>query len=280
MESVAPKENLRRRRLSAPERRLHLIDVASRLFAFKGLHGVTTKEIAEAAGVSEPVLYQHFKSKEQIYEALESLCDKQKVHVHKACIHTPPGIDGLILVTYILTASIPMCMEPGSRFGTKSVESDILLRLMGYSFLEDGRFSRTMIKACLGGVYDYWQESYCEAMASGHIASALTDEAPVWLSYQFMVGAGLFSRPAEPLGIGFEQSSEQTMRSLVIFILRGMGVKDDVIKSQIDWDALRLAFESIGRKGPPETTGAESKQIRPEQLSYRRKSRSQPKTQA
>jgi AcrR family transcriptional regulator len=57
-------------RMSAAERRRHLIAVSLRLFATRGFSGTTTKAIAEAAGVSEAIIFHHFKGKEDLYEAI------------------------------------------------------------------------------------------------------------------------------------------------------------------------------------------------------------------
>ena len=59
-----------RMRLSAPERRSQLLAVAGRLFAEQGYHGLSMEQLADAAGVSKPVLYQHFPSKGSLYRAL------------------------------------------------------------------------------------------------------------------------------------------------------------------------------------------------------------------
>lgn len=60
-------------RLPAARRRRQLLDVAFDRFATKGFHTTTMAEIAEAAGVTKPVLYQHFQSKRRLY--LELLDD-------------------------------------------------------------------------------------------------------------------------------------------------------------------------------------------------------------
>jgi AcrR family transcriptional regulator len=60
-------------RLSAPHRRRQLLDVALGRFAANGFHATSMEEIAEAAGVTKPVLYQHFRSKRGLY--LELLDD-------------------------------------------------------------------------------------------------------------------------------------------------------------------------------------------------------------
>ncbi len=56
-----------RGRMSGKERRAQLVDVGRRLFAEKGLEGTSVEEIAAKAGVSKPVVYEHFGGKEGLY---------------------------------------------------------------------------------------------------------------------------------------------------------------------------------------------------------------------
>jgi AcrR family transcriptional regulator len=58
------------RRLSAEARRAQLLDVARAVFAADGYHGAAMEQIASSAGVTKPVLYQHFESKKELYLAL------------------------------------------------------------------------------------------------------------------------------------------------------------------------------------------------------------------
>src|SRR4030088_2423479 len=60
-------------RLPAPRRRRQLLDVAVEVFAERGFHGTSMDDVADADGVTKPVLYQHFSSKRQLY--LELLDD-------------------------------------------------------------------------------------------------------------------------------------------------------------------------------------------------------------
>src|SRR5450432_491436 len=57
-------------RLKAPQRRQQLIDVATKLFAKTGYEATTTAAIAQAAGITEPILYRHFKSKQELFIAI------------------------------------------------------------------------------------------------------------------------------------------------------------------------------------------------------------------
>jgi AcrR family transcriptional regulator len=63
-----------RQRLPAARRRSQLLEVALERFAAEGFHGTSMEEIADAAGVTKPVLYQHFGSKRTLYlELLETV---------------------------------------------------------------------------------------------------------------------------------------------------------------------------------------------------------------
>jgi AcrR family transcriptional regulator len=68
--TAARRDGTARRRLSAAERRGRILDAATGLFAARGYAGAPIDGIARAAGVSPPVLYDHFPSKLALYEAV------------------------------------------------------------------------------------------------------------------------------------------------------------------------------------------------------------------
>src|SRR5216683_3505171 len=57
-------------RLPRLARRRQLLDAAMEVFVARGYHAAAMDEIAERAGVSKPVLYQHFPGKLDLYLAL------------------------------------------------------------------------------------------------------------------------------------------------------------------------------------------------------------------
>ncbi|WP_237687374.1 TetR/AcrR family transcriptional regulator [Arthrobacter jiangjiafuii] len=57
-------------RLPREERRRQLLSAAQEVFVSNGFHGAAMDDIAEAAQVSKPVLYQHFPGKRELYLAL------------------------------------------------------------------------------------------------------------------------------------------------------------------------------------------------------------------
>lgn len=58
---------VKRVRMTAQERREQLVGVACSLFAEKGYEATSIEEIADRAGVSKPVVYQHFGGKQGVY---------------------------------------------------------------------------------------------------------------------------------------------------------------------------------------------------------------------
>jgi AcrR family transcriptional regulator len=60
----------KRKRMKADERRQEIIRAAMEVFARNGFGGSTTREIAENAGISEAMIYSHFRNKEDLYTAI------------------------------------------------------------------------------------------------------------------------------------------------------------------------------------------------------------------
>ena len=69
-ESAARKPVRRGERLPRGERREQLLEAASDVFVDRGFHAAGMDEIADRAGVSKPVLYQHFSSKLDLFLAV------------------------------------------------------------------------------------------------------------------------------------------------------------------------------------------------------------------
>ncbi len=59
-----------RKRLTLDQRRIKILAAATRIFAHKGYDGASMSGIATAAGVTKPVLYDHFASKDALFETL------------------------------------------------------------------------------------------------------------------------------------------------------------------------------------------------------------------
>lgn len=77
-------------RLPAARRRRQLLDTALAVFAERGFHGTAMNDIADAAGVTKPVLYQHFRSKRELYrEVLDDVGGRLEETIAKAAAGAP-----------------------------------------------------------------------------------------------------------------------------------------------------------------------------------------------
>jgi AcrR family transcriptional regulator len=89
--------NSRPARLPRDQRRIQLLDAASQVFASKGYHAAAMDDIADAAGVSKPVLYQHFPSKLDLYLALlDQSCYRLVEVLEEALASTDDNADRVI----------------------------------------------------------------------------------------------------------------------------------------------------------------------------------------
>jgi AcrR family transcriptional regulator len=59
-----------RHRLSSQQRRAVILDSAVRVFAERGYHAASIAQIARMAGITKPVIYHHFASKQELHGAV------------------------------------------------------------------------------------------------------------------------------------------------------------------------------------------------------------------
>ena len=77
-------------RLPAARRRTQLLATALELFAERGYHSTSMDDIADAAGVTKPVLYQHFSAKKALFvELLDDVGRQLLEAIADATVHAP-----------------------------------------------------------------------------------------------------------------------------------------------------------------------------------------------
>src|SRR5919202_5903609 len=96
----APPVTRRTARLPRGARRLQLLRAAQDVFVAQGFHAAAMDDIADRAGVSKPVLYQHFPGKRELYLALlEQHVDELTERVREAMSGTDDNrerVDGAV----------------------------------------------------------------------------------------------------------------------------------------------------------------------------------------
>ncbi len=143
--------------MAGDQRRRQILRVAVSLFSRQGFGGTTTKKIAEAAGVSEAMVFRHFANKEELYTAILDL---------KAC--SGDAIDPELMVAEALRRKDDRAVFEGLAFGALQYhESDPeFQRLLLHSALEGHQLAQMFFEKFVRRVYEflgaYIQERQCD----------------------------------------------------------------------------------------------------------------------
>ena len=126
-------------RMSGEQRRTAIIAAAQRVFVEKGFHGTTTRQLAEAAGVSEALLFKHFPGKEALYRAIQMSCFKEEgSRVHEWVQSLEPSTSALVFLVHDLVSHV---------LGGQTEEGErSFLRLVLRSLMDEGEFARLAIR--------------------------------------------------------------------------------------------------------------------------------------
>jgi AcrR family transcriptional regulator len=218
-------------RLDSDERRKAIVTAAVPLFARKGFAGTTTKELAEAAGISEGLLFRHFPSKKHLYgEILQLGCEGDPALERLAALE--PSTATLVHMIHFMVRYFLLGV------GIEPTEMDTRLRLVLHSFLEDGEYARELFDRIFERVHPLFAAALDAAMTAGDlkpgpIASAnrfwFSQHVAAMVAFVFLPGRSSIAYEGQPAAL-VEQASW--------FILRGIGMKDAAIAAGLSADAL------------------------------------------
>ena len=224
-----------RSKLSSKERRAAIIKAVRRLFADKGFHGTTTRELAEAAGVSEALLFKHFPTKEALYSAmLHACCSAKDSSVVERLQALEPSASSLVLLVHHFIA---LLVEEGR---PDEEEQEIHHRLMLRSLLADGEFARFYLERAIACWVKKIEECLKAAIAAGEaVTSPVQPRLASWFFEHLGSTIRSHLRPAKP-AVDYGASRKQLVEQAVWFVLRGMGLTDETIRRYYNPKALRL----------------------------------------
>ena len=161
-----------RRKVPRAEREAQLLGVAMPLFAARGFHGVSVDEVAAGAGVTKPMVYAYFGSKEGLFEAcVERAADGLVGALERsAAIHVDPEQrmwHGLVTVLRFVEEhreAWRILYGAGSPFtGPATRSSEAMARLITDEFLDTARTSGMQVAAA----------PHMEALAHAFVASTI-----------------------------------------------------------------------------------------------------------
>jgi TetR/AcrR family transcriptional regulator, transcriptional repressor of aconitase len=222
--------------MTAQDRKLAIVKAALPLFARKGFAETTTRELARAAGVSEPLLYKHFPSKEALYTEIQNYSCQATDTVAQRLADLKPSASTLVHLVYFLMRALVLGRPAGT------IEWDTRHRLMLKSFLEDGTFARLVYKNRFGCFCSQMEASLTAAVRAGDaVPSPVTKSNSALFAHHIGAWLALVHLPKKPT-TDYKVSREELMNQVVWFALRGMGLTDKAIATHYNPKALALSF--------------------------------------
>ena len=228
----------RKTRLSAQERRASILGAAIPLFAAHGFAETTTRMIATAAGVSEALLYRHFRDKEAIFGEIKSFCCHQPDHYTEVIGRLEPSTSTLVHSLQFLMSLI--LLDQPQVGEADRLERDYIPRLLTRSILENGTFARIFYETHI----KIWQSKWEQCVAASQEAGEMIDTGvPAanrwWFAHHIAVAIRLMHLPPDPV-VDYDAPLPQLLDQAMRFALHGFGLTEAAIRTHYNPGALAL----------------------------------------
>ncbi len=144
-------------RLSGEERRRRIVEAAVDLFSRRGFRGTTTREIAEAAGISEAMIFKHFATKQELYSAIIEAKSMTEELVARAATAASAKDDAGVLRAVGLTMLEQTEKDP------------TLMRLLLFSALEGHELSDIFFESRVKRLHEFLSSYIGARVAEGQL---------------------------------------------------------------------------------------------------------------
>jgi TetR/AcrR family transcriptional regulator, transcriptional repressor of aconitase len=222
--------------MSCDERKESIVRAALPLFARQGFARTTTRQLADAAGISEALLYKHFPSKESLYAEIQAYGCKGCDPGLNRIIELEPSTSTLVyIIYYVMRANI---------LGRKceNMDHETRHRLVLNSCLEDGTFTRLLF-------HNHFAENMNRIISCLDAAERAGDLIPspasaqnrLLFSHHLATMIATVQLPKQPV-IDYGTSNLELVNQVVWFALRGLGLNDSAINRYFDPKAFALFF--------------------------------------
>jgi len=208
-------------RLKQADRRRSILEAATAAFAAKGFDGARTREIAESAGISEALLYQHFPSKRALHEAVLERLAREQDHNFSVLQLPEPSTRGLV---EMLWRYFDACVHlvPGS-------PAAVGQRMLLLSLAGDGQHAKTIYGRGQEIGADAFDAALRAAASEGNLDRVAVDPKNAWNFLEHvgsMISSGSLSGAS---AIPYAGSKRKLVREAVLFCGRGLGLKESAI---------------------------------------------------
>lgn len=143
------------KRLTGEARREQIIRNATELFARHGFRGVTMRQLATKAGISEAMIYHHFPSKEALYDAMLQHKIESSKHLFYPVEAAKSKQDKVVLETIV------------GNFLKEHAKDNSFLRMSLYSALDGHQFARKIVRGPMQEFFEFLSSYLADRMENG-----------------------------------------------------------------------------------------------------------------
>lgn len=225
--------------LTGEERRRSIIKAARPLFAERGFHGTSVREIAKAANVSEALIYKHFPSKEALFNELLDY-SREILRIGFTVLDALEyGTQTLVIMIFTVVELI-MLDVPGRIPDQKMHE-----RLQFQSLMGDTVFARSHFRMLQDNWADTVNACFEAAMEAGDIEeSPISPANRMWFVHHLAMALNLCHLSGEPT-FEYDVSREELAEQAVLFCLKGIGMTDAAIQEYCKPKELREVLDRL-----------------------------------
>ena len=199
-------------RLPAAARREQLLDCAAQLFAEQGYARATTAQLAKSAGVTEPIIYRHFKSKRDLFVALIERTGRQTLEQWERDLK---GASDPADRLRRLIGDNPM-VSTGGRDAYR-------VFLQAISEVDDDKIQAAIARH-IGSVHEFLTAELKKAQDAHRVTTKYTPEMLAWLMINIGMGYGVLSAMHIPgHGVDAQGVHVQDVLARVLIGQRGQG---------------------------------------------------------
>jgi len=190
-------------RLKAPQRREQLIEVATKIFAKWGYNAATTAAIADSAGVTEPILYRHFASKQEMFVAITRAMSQQTLRHWQELIGPA-------------TTAVEKIRKIAHEFPNHIRENEDAYHVI-HGALSTSRDRKVLavMKEHYSGIERFFCKIVQDGQRDGEFQKGLDPKIPAWLLINIGIGYAM-------IALNLQQFEHFSVEDAIEFILRGL----------------------------------------------------------
>src|SRR5258705_12276656 len=202
--------------MSADERRAAIVKAVLPLFARQGFSNTTTRELAEAAGVSEALLYKHFPSKDSLYAEIQNFGKQGGDPALEKLATLEPSTSTLVHIIYYIMRTVALG-RPNDPIGWETRH-----RLILNSCLEDGAFPRYVFATHFNCCSEKLQGCLAAAQKTGDVVSSpVATHNRCLFSHHLACMIAVMHLPKEPI-VNYGDPKQDLFNQAVFLVLQGM----------------------------------------------------------